>query len=313
MPDKSLTIFEHISSKVAPAEAVMFLTFIGFCILGVAAFVYWMIPDNFRNKWWYFATGIVTLFATILLVLLDIERLDQLGGFLAGVFSPLAILWFVAAYRQQSEELSMQREELKLQREAIEQQTKEWKDMKQYSAMEKAEQIMKQFEIELKIISDDGLKLHRLKDQLEQELHDCEEKEKESDKYYYSSYEPYHELELTLRTVNTFFQRFITAVTLYEKAIGKKILGFAAFPEDKIALMSPGPIIPTIALHSEIARELAILLQDKQSTIARYEYRSLSRRENLSGDEITRLQELAEIFAEGPSSPDERHVDPAAQ
>jgi hypothetical protein len=43
---------------------------------------------------------------------IDIMELNQIGDFLAGVFAPLAFLWIVVGYLQQSEELRLQVKEL---------------------------------------------------------------------------------------------------------------------------------------------------------------------------------------------------------
>ena len=48
--------------------------------------------------------------------LLRTGRLNELGDFLAGFFTPLAFGWLVYGYLQQSKELRLQREELSLTR-----------------------------------------------------------------------------------------------------------------------------------------------------------------------------------------------------
>ena len=45
--------------------------------------------------------------------------LNELGDFLAGSAAPLAFLWLVVGYLQNSEELQLQREELTLQRQEV--------------------------------------------------------------------------------------------------------------------------------------------------------------------------------------------------
>ena len=50
---------------------------------------------------------------------LPMNQLNSWGDFFAGVFAPLAFLWFLAAFSKQSQQLKLQREELGLQREEM--------------------------------------------------------------------------------------------------------------------------------------------------------------------------------------------------
>jgi len=76
----------------------------------------------------------------------DLEKLNQIGGFIAGFSSALAFIWLVAAYRLQSQELRLQREELTLQRASLDAQRDELRKMGKYAAMDQIARILTQFE-----------------------------------------------------------------------------------------------------------------------------------------------------------------------
>ena len=50
--------------------------------------------------------------------------LNELGDFLAGVFTPVALIWLISGYLLQSKELGLQRKELKETRETLGKQVK---------------------------------------------------------------------------------------------------------------------------------------------------------------------------------------------
>ncbi|SJM37864.1 hypothetical protein A1019T_01849 [Psychrobacter pasteurii] len=80
----------------------------------------------------------------------------EMGAFLAGIFAPIAWVWFLASYAIQSSELKLQRKELTLQRKALETQVEELKHSVQaqqgseLALKEQSEALKKQLEITLK-------------------------------------------------------------------------------------------------------------------------------------------------------------------
>lgn len=77
-----------------------------------------------KTKWAILVTvlyiGVIGSIRYDALQLLWCGKLNELGDFLAGFFTPLAFLWLVVGYFLQKEELSLQNEELGLQRKELE-------------------------------------------------------------------------------------------------------------------------------------------------------------------------------------------------
>lgn len=61
----------------------------------------------------------VSLWIVIAIFYFPLDNIGELGAYLSGVFSPLALFWFCLSYRLQGKELKLQREELTLQRKAL--------------------------------------------------------------------------------------------------------------------------------------------------------------------------------------------------
>ena len=91
-------------------------------------------PTRWKKFWESFGLGLIlTLIGICLIIvprfcdvwaLLRTGRLNELGDFLAGVFTPVALGWLVYGYFLQKTELGLQRQELQQTRETLGQQVK---------------------------------------------------------------------------------------------------------------------------------------------------------------------------------------------
>ncbi len=87
-------------------------------------------PTRWKKFWESFWPGLILTFLVIGLLLfprrcevwalLSTGPLNELGDFLAGVFTPAALVWLIYGYFLQSKELGLQSKELGLQREELE-------------------------------------------------------------------------------------------------------------------------------------------------------------------------------------------------
>jgi hypothetical protein len=97
---------------------------------------------------WVWGLTVLTIGGAGLIFFLtpDMQAISQLGDFLSGVASAIAFIWLVAAYFQQGQELRLQRQELTLQRQALTLQYEELKRMSKFTALERASQLLEQFD-----------------------------------------------------------------------------------------------------------------------------------------------------------------------
>jgi hypothetical protein len=97
--------------------------------------------------WPWALTAVVIVGAGLTFFLVpDMQTRSQLGDFLSGVAGTIAFIWLIAAYFQQGQELRLQREELALQRQALTPQHQELQRMSKYTALERASQLLEQFD-----------------------------------------------------------------------------------------------------------------------------------------------------------------------
>lgn len=153
----------------------------------------------------------------------QLDELNKIGGFVAGISGALASIWLVAAYRLQSHELRLQREELALQRSSLDAQRDELRKMGKYAALEQMAKIMTQFEEsmarmpagaptsigEIPSSLHEGMKLWKtiLESNDNQQIHDL-----------------YMRWQRTVSPAQEFLARFLSAVELYEEAVEAKLL-----------------------------------------------------------------------------------------
>lgn len=75
----------------------------------------------------------------------DIEIASQIGGYISGIASSLAFIWFIAGFFQQSKELVLQREELSMQRNALLLQKEELEKISKFNALQQISAMLDSF------------------------------------------------------------------------------------------------------------------------------------------------------------------------
>lgn len=76
-----------------------------------------------EEKHWFITSAIYIAVVLIAYPVLDVFKLDpnEIGDYLAGLLTPLALLWLVLGYCQQGKELKQNTEQIKLQVEELRQ------------------------------------------------------------------------------------------------------------------------------------------------------------------------------------------------
>lgn len=106
--------------------------------------------DNTRIFWWMtlIYAGLVTALSAFAIgwwysgkqngigEIVDEIKLNSFGDFIAGVISPLALLWLIATVRLQSKELALQRQEIALNRKVMEEQAQAAEDQVKQSELQ---------------------------------------------------------------------------------------------------------------------------------------------------------------------------------
>lgn len=89
-----------------------------------------------KQHWpWVLSAAVITGSVVALLKARDISAAAQMGGFLAAVVSALALIWLIAAFFQQNNELRLQRQELSLQRKSLDLQRDELQRIGKHAAL----------------------------------------------------------------------------------------------------------------------------------------------------------------------------------
>jgi hypothetical protein len=163
----------------------------------------------------------------------SLEKLNQIGGFVAGFSGALAFIWLVAAYRLQSQELGLQREELALQRASLDAQREELRKMGKYAAMEQIAKILNQFEDSIAKSADGMPKtVGELPVAIANGMIHWKTIFESADK------QLVHDLHMqwqkTLAPCQEFLARVASAVELYEEAAGKVLLPPGKSPASRI-------------------------------------------------------------------------------